>query len=108
MIASAELIKKAAEEELRSANENHPLFASMHEAYAVAKEEFEEAEEAMEDCKTYMQIMWENIKKDDEITTEVCSYQIESAALAAAAELCQLAAMMQKTRQSLAKRRENG
>ena len=36
-------IRDAIEHELVSANEIHPLFASLHEAYAVILEELEEA-----------------------------------------------------------------
>lgn len=43
-----EIIEKLAEIELAEANIKHPpKFASLHEAYAVAKEELEEADEEL-------------------------------------------------------------
>lgn len=86
--------------ELEKANTIHPpQFNSMHEAYAVILEECEEAEfeiitfkDALEWC------VWRNIKND--CYEMACSgfKDIEKTAIAAAAEMIQVAAMCRKAR----------
>ena len=46
-------VEAAAMAELNRANAKFPLFNSTHEGYAVILEEAEEAQEAMENVKTY-------------------------------------------------------
>ena len=48
--------------ELEEANEVYPLFASDHEAYAVIKEEVEEAGVEAEQVSFCLKILWSNIK----------------------------------------------
>jgi hypothetical protein len=83
--------------ELQMANEKYPLFASAHEGYAVLLEEFEEAIDEIEDLKTEMEYTWRRIKGNRGIEEE----KIYNFAIAAAAELIQVAAMAKKFEMSI-------
>jgi hypothetical protein len=83
--------------ELEKANQKYPLFASAHEGYAVLLEEFEEAIDEIEDLKTEMEYTWRRIKGNRGIEEE----KIYNFAIAAAAELIQVAAMAKKYEMSI-------
>lgn len=86
--------------ELERANSIHPpMFNSYHEAYAVLMEELEEAHDEYETCSRYVDLAWERIKADDkpEAINEWLE-KAEKAAIRAAAECIQVAAMARKAR----------
>lgn len=57
-------ILDAIEAELVLANEIHPPFASLHEAYAVTREEFEEADDELRLCNDCIQKAWHCITEN--------------------------------------------
>lgn len=95
-----ELINKVQELvafELERANTIHPpRFNSMHEAYAVILEEYEEAKDAFESVGWRRDLAWDCIKHDE----DPCGFleQMEKAATATASEMIQVAAMSRKAR----------
>lgn len=97
--------------ELRTAKEQHgETFNSLHEAYAVALEELEEASENVDMCKNCFRILWSHIKQDDE-KNEIKKYLHKLRnyyAVEAIKELAQFAAMIDKTLETLEKRKEAG
>ena len=56
-------VEAAAMAELNRANAKFPLFNSTHEGYAVILEEAEEAQEAMENVKTSLAVLWDQGKR---------------------------------------------
>lgn len=94
-------IKKLIDKELDAANEVNPPFASLHEAYAVIKEEFEEAEDECEKAGRFLDWAWSNIKHDDVIgISNAKTYlgDMYKAAMNLAVEAVQVAAMCKKAR----------
>ena len=98
--------------ELRTAKEQHgEKFNSLHEAYAVALEKLEEASVDFENVKTAFSYFWEDITANDDPTVDdptndlidVKHYTVE-----AIKELAQFAAMIDKTLETLEKRKEAG
>lgn len=87
-------------DECEAANKVHPLFSSNHEAYAVIKEEIEEAESDMKLMLTYLGHMWDAIKEDDDENTSSAETMIDAYAYHCAAECVQVAAMCKKMRMS--------
>ena len=81
--------------ELESANKKFPMFKSMHEGYAVLKEEVEEAKDDMEWCEEKLKCAWELIKKNDDVALEEVEF-LKEFAVSGAIELIQVAAMAQK------------
>ena len=98
-------IEQAAENELVRANRKHTLFNSPHEAYAVIKEEVEEAELEMEHIKDSVRIFWKAVKYDD-IARNMYRFLhgIKDIAINLAAEAIQVAAMAQKAMDSIKQR----
>lgn len=93
-------VKKDVEElvvkELNSANEQFPLFASLHEGYAVMLEEFEEAEGELEWVRDHIDYMWKNVKQNNSETSVHFADCIKDYAINLACEAIQLAAMAEK------------
>lgn len=89
-------IKNLINKELEAANEVNRPFASMHEAYAVIKEEIEEAEDEAEKAARYLDIAWLNIKHDNIINAKTCLADVYKAAMNLAVEAVQVAAMCKK------------
>lgn len=94
--------------ELRTAKEQYgEAFNSLHEAYAVALEELEEASENVEMAKYRYEDFWNRIKWDEEkkriaeSLNETRTYAVE-----AIKELAQFAAMIDKTLETLEKGNE--
>ena len=91
--------------ELRTAKEQHgESFNSLHEAYAVALEELEEASVDFEETKTTFSCFWEDITANDDPTNDLIDakhYTVE-----AIKELAQFAAMIDKTLETLEKEKE--
>lgn len=92
-------IKKLIDKELDAANEVNPPFASMHEAYAVIKEELEEAEDEYEKAGNFLNYAWRNIKNDDTFGfdgAKIWLADMYKAAMNLAVEAVQVAAMCKK------------
>lgn len=88
-------LRKSMWRELDRASEKHgESFNSPAEAYAVIKEELEEAQENMESLSDSIDYFWESVK--DNINTIEDAEWIRKYALSAAAELIQVAAMAKK------------
>ena len=104
MIELRKEIEAAAQAELNRANAKFPLFSGPHEGYAVTLEEVEEAQEAMENVKSSMKVLWDRVKGveiarflDDE-TKPIAIY---NQAIDAACEMVQAAAMLLKYEMSV-------
>lgn len=82
-------------EELREANLEHPHFHSLHEGYAVLKEEVEESREAMQLMERSLDLVWGHTRYDSVKAFEHAS-QLEQHAIHLAAEAIQAAAMAHK------------
>ena len=89
------------EEELAAAMEEHPLFASAHEGYAVLLEEAEEAEKELQDVRLHLSRLWNGAKIDYEGYVADAAIYVKCAAINLAAEAIQVAAMAQKMLVSL-------
>ena len=91
--------------ELRTAKEQHgEKFNSLHEAYAVALEELEEANVDFDNVKTVFSYFWEDITANDDPTNDLID--AKHYAVEAIKELAQFAAMIDKTLETLEKRKE--
>lgn len=103
-------VKKDVEElvvkELNSANEQFPLFASLHEGYAVMLEEVEEVKEALESIDYYKVKLWEAIKQNIQVNALTEAKIIKTLATHLACEAIQVAAMAEKMIVSERKRNE--
>lgn len=62
------LLAPLIEEELNEANKAHPPFASMHEGYAVLKEEIEETKEVLDCIKSDLDMLWFGVKHDVDVS----------------------------------------
>ena len=91
-------IIKLIEKELEEANEKHPLFQSPHEAWAVLKEEVEELADDTTELKARIKAMWSDVRSDRDIEPQ--SRLMYNAAINAACEAIQTAAMCKKIEQS--------
>lgn len=93
--------------ELRTAKEQYgETFNSLHEAYAVALEELEESSVDFENTKTSFSYFWEDITANDDPTNDLIDAKYY--AVEAIKELAQFAAMIDKTFETLEKRKEAG
>ena len=91
--------------ELRTAKEQHgESFNSLHEAYAVALEELEEASVDFEETKTTFSCFWEDITANDDPTNDLID--AKNYAAEAIKELAHFAAMIDKTLETLEKEKE--
>lgn len=89
-------IKAVVDKELTAANEKHPLFASLHEGYAVICEEADEAREECDEVEKFMALAWKQVRKDNpKLTLEHIS-RVKDAAIRLAEEAVQVAAMCDK------------
>lgn len=86
------------EEYERAAESFGESFHSPHEAYAVLKEEVEEAESDLKYLKMLLEYYWCDVKKNDMEHQNSMLKEIEKTALNAACELIQVAAMAYKAR----------
>ena len=94
---SRNIIEQLAAEELVDANTKHdPKFNSPHEAYAVLKEELEEAEHEMRQCMERLAVMWVCVKNDDIIQTQKNIAYIKAYATSLVQEGIQVVAMCDK------------
>lgn len=88
-------IQHLVSEELIAANAENPMFHSGHEAYAVIKEELEEAEYEIEKAKEYLERMWLLVKRDSDYLEQVDI--LKGRAISLIQEAIQVAAMCDKT-----------
>lgn len=93
-------IRDAVEKELASACEKFPMFSSLHEGYAVLKEEYEESMEEMTCIKTCIDLMWNQVKLNNSKLALSHAARIKYAAERLAIEACQVSAMAEKMIQS--------
>lgn len=107
MIVCENEIRDAIESELISAKENHGLFASPHEAYAVTLEEFEEVKNELYDCEEDLDFIWQRTKEDRIGYALIGFANLRRHAERLAQEACQLAAMAIKAEQSFAEQMED-
>ena len=94
MIKLLEKVKALADEELKLANEQHPLFASNHEGAAVIREEVEEADDEMMRIKDYNGLLWNDVKEDENVKDDADA--IKKHAILCACKCIQAAAMCEK------------
>lgn len=93
-------IKELVNKELTAANEKHPLFTSLHEAYAVICEEVDEAREECDEVEKFMTMAWQQVRQDhSKLALEHIS-RVRDAAIRLATEACQVAAMCDKAAMS--------
>jgi len=85
-------------EELERANKIHKEFGSTHEAYAVIKEELEEAKDDIKSASKELKAMWLAIKDDDHELADECIDELQGFAVYAIEELIQVAAMCEKAK----------
>ena len=94
-MVKSEVVETLAEYELEDANKHHPkYFASDHEAYAVIKEELEEAEQEMRELSAGLDLMWSRIKWDESIEDNLID--LKRTAYFLIAEVVQVYAMCEK------------
>jgi len=91
------------EEELAAAMEDHPLFASTHEGYAVLLEEVEEARDNMAHLDAATELIWDAVKHDNLLHIGALATQAVRIAIDLAAEAIQVAAMARKIKASIEK-----
>ena len=92
-------VQKLVSFELERANTIHPpKFNSYHEAYAVILEEFEEMTVDAEKLKSFIGILWNNVKHDREKDVVDWLKLTEERAEHMIAEAIQVAAMCRKAR----------
>lgn len=94
MNAVKEDVEKLIKKELESANQRFPMFRSDHEGYAVIKEEIEESEQALENTKVYLKLLWIGVKEN--LVHERNIQYLKRYAEELACEAIQVAAMAQK------------
>lgn len=74
-------------------------YNSLHEGYAVLKEEIEEAEYSCKEVKLWFDELWESIKNDSYYNeTEECLDKLFQAVFDAISELAQVGAVVRKIR----------
>jgi len=93
-------VEKLVGKELALSYEQFPAFHSPHEGYAVLLEEIEEAVEQLEIIQSYTPYLWEHIKLNF-YDVEKYLDGMEWAAINAACEAIQVAAVCRKYRESL-------
>ena len=81
----------------RAGKQHGYTFNSLHEAYAVTLEEVEEASVEMQGVYNRMMALWESVKRDNDSLTKQAALDILDKSMLMAAEAVQIAAMAQKT-----------
>lgn len=95
-IELVEKVEKLANDELERANEEHTLFHSLHEGFAVLMEEIDEAIERNQLAMTSKEKLWAAIK--DDLNNEAILYalEVQRYLTEATAEMIQCVAMCKK------------
>ena len=93
-------VEAAVGSETQKAVENWGLtYSSLHEGYAVLKEEVEEAGEELTTVKAGLEVVWDAIRRSDAYTKEEIIKHVQAeidAAERLALEACQVAAVCNK------------
>ena len=100
-MTSKEKINELVKEELQEANKLHPMFHSAHEAYAVIKEELEEAESEIHACNEELDFVWEYTRWDEAEKIRDHLHYLMETAIKAIGETIQVAAMCDKALHSM-------
>lgn len=102
MTALEAQIEQLAAEELRRGIEKFALFHSPHEAYAVIKEELEEAEDELKSAQMSLSLFWTNaVKVENKFQPkikDICLTGLYQTAIRLSAEAVQVAAMAKKAK----------
>jgi len=96
MITFKKQIVEIVSEELVRANRKFPQFSSMHEGYAVIREELEETESCLKSCETNLEMLWFDTRANEAEKGKDAAEEIFQSAISAACEAIQLAAMAKK------------
>lgn len=89
-------IEELIKEELEATCDNWPMFASLHEGYAVLREEIEEAISELDKIEVYADCMWDSVKLDQDMAAIRLSKNIKKHAENLITEAVQVAAMADK------------
>jgi len=89
-------VEKLVDKELETATERFGLHHSWHEKYAVIKEEFDEAQDELNEMLFDLKVMWKNVKRNDTDYSDDISEDMYNAAIRLACEAIQVAAMCKK------------
>lgn len=89
-------VEKLVHKELQEAIEIHGLHNSHHEAYAIIKEELEEAEEELVKCQACLANMWDGVRGNLRVDADEMKEWIGEFATNLAIEAIQVAAMAKK------------
>lgn len=91
-------LSKSIEKEIENAETWGKDFSSNHEAYAVLKEEVEEADEELEYVKSALNIYWYSIRTNArEDSMQLCVKNLNDKAFSTIKELIQVMAVCNKT-----------
>ena len=100
--ATKEFINKAIECEIQNAVQSHgEKYSTSHEAWAILKEEIEEASDELEKVETLSKIMWNAIKQDNNKWQKSHLDAMREYALNLIAETCQVIAVVDKFQKTL-------
>ena len=96
------LVKKAIQKEYENAcNEWGEKYNSLHEGYAILKEEYEEAETKVYFCQNVLNWIWRATKEGDIPYIAECIGKMESDATLAMKELVQVVACCKKLKNTI-------
>lgn len=91
-------VAKAADREYERCVEEKGRFVDMHQAYAVIKEEVEEADEELDFITSKLDELWRCVRDDYPQGVDLRAQAIHAAAIRLAAEAIQVAAMCKKAK----------
>ena len=91
------VVVKAVDGEYEKCFAEKGRFVDAHQAYAVIKEEVEEADEELDFITSKLDELWRRVRDDDPQGVALKAQNIEGAAIKLAAEAIQVAAMCKKT-----------
>ena len=102
--SASSYLSKSIEKEIENAETWGKNFSSNHEAYAVLKEEVEEASEELDKVKSSLNIYWHAIRTNAyKNCMEQCVKVIEDATFSTIKELVQVMAVCHKTLKTIKK-----
>lgn len=94
-------IEQLANDEFERANEEYPLFHSLHEGYAVLMEEIDETIERNKEAMANKEVMWAAIKNDLKDEAVQWAQKTQKYFIEATAEMIQCIAMCMKIIESV-------